>query len=126
MGVESDTYQVLSNTTALTALVGTRIYPEHRPTNDSSPSVVFFRAPGGERVNSLTGYEKLENAIIEIEVFATAVDERRQVADQVIKAMTTNSTRFSCTLPDPPYDDYDDETQTYERIMDFSIWIHTT
>ena len=125
MAVEADTYQNLSGSTALTALVGTRIYPEHRPPSDSLPAVVFFRAPGGERINSLSGYEMLENATIEIEVYATAVDARREVADQVISAMT-GSTRYSCILPDPPYDDYDDETGTYERTLDFSVWNQTT
>lgn len=125
MAVESDTYQTLINYGALTALVGTRIYPEHRPNSDSLPAVVFFRSPGGERINSLSGFTQLENAIIEIEVYATAVDTRREVSDHVIAAMTS-STRFSCILPDSPYDDYDDETGTYERTMDFSVWAQTT
>lgn len=125
MGVESKTYQTLSGNSTLVGVVGTRIYPEHRPTSDTAPSVVFFRVPGGERINSFSGYELLENAIIEIDVFATAIDARRVVSDYVIAAMT-GSTRFSCILPDPPYDDYDDETGQYIRTMDFSIWNQTT
>ncbi len=126
MGVESKTYQTLSGSTALTAQVDTRIYPEHRPDSVGTlPAVVFFRAPGGERVNSLKGYNDLENVMMEIEVYSSAIDQRREVADLVISAMT-GSTRFSCILPDPPYDDYDEDTREYERILQFSIWNHTT
>jgi len=125
MGVESKTYQTLANSTALVSVVGTRIYPEHRPDTDSLPAVIFSRAPGGERVNTLSGYNALENVIIEIDVYATAIDARREAGDLVIAAMT-GSTRFSCLLPDPPFDDYDPDTRTYERSLQFSVWNHTT
>ena len=125
MGVESKTYQTLSGSTALTAIVGSRIYPDHRRQGDSLPAVVFYRAPGGERVNHLTGFADLENVSMEVVVSAAAVDTRRTAGDAVITAMT-GSTRFTCILPDPPYDDYDDETRVYERTLQFSIWNQAT
>jgi len=121
VGIESKVYDTLSGSAAVVAIVGTKIYPDHRTQYDGLPAIIFYRTPGGERINSLTGYDSLENAIIEIAVQASAVDGRRALGDVVTAAMT-GSTRFSCILPDPPYDDYDDETGIYERLFDFSVW----
>jgi len=125
MGVEAKVYAALSGFSSLTNLVGDKIYPEHRHQSTGTPAVVYYRAPGGERVTSLKGYSQLENAIIEISVYTSAVDDRRAIADQVISAMS-KATAFGSVLPDPPYDDYDDETQTYERTLMFSVWNQTT
>lgn len=125
MGVEARIYNTLSNATAVTGIVDERIYPDHRPQNGSLPAVVFTRVPGGERINSLDGYALLENVVLEVAVLASAVDARRAAADEVVAALTA-STWFSCILPDPPYDEYDDETGIYERTLLFSIWNQTT
>ena len=121
MSIEGKIYSALSASTALTALVSSSIYPDHRYQGDTVPAVVYYRAPGGERINDLKGYGGKENPVIEITAYATAVDTRRDVADAVITAIT-NSTRFSALLPMPPFDDYDDETKTYERTLQFSVW----
>ena len=125
MGVESKTYTALSGATALTAIVGSRIYPDARRQSEGLPAVVFYRAPGGEHVNSLAGSANMENAIVEVVVSATSVDVRRTAGDAVFAAMTA-ATSFSAIMPDPPFDDYDDETRIYERTMDFSVWNQTT
>lgn len=123
MSVLGRTYNSLTTSTALTALVSSSIWPEKRLQGSSLPAVIYYRVPGGERVNSLQGYHTLENAIVAIEVHSTGMDERREVANTVITAMT-GSVYFSCILPDPPYDDFDDDTQIYERVMEFSVWNH--
>ena len=125
MAIEAKVYSALSGATALTALVGSRIYPEHRQQSTGTPAVVYSRAPGGERVNSLNGYMQLENVLIEISVYTSIIDDRRTITDQVIAAMDA-ATDFGMVLPEPPYDDYDDETQVYERTMQFSVWNQTT
>ena len=118
--LESKVYNALSGTTALTVVVSSNIYPETRPQAAALPAVVFQRT-GGLRVNSLQGYSGLENAMVEVTVYAASLDTRRQVGDLVISAMTS-ATAFSCILPDAPADFYDDEVQTYERNMTFSVW----
>ena len=121
MSLESNTFNTLSSSTSLSALVGSNIYPEKRLQGSSLPAVVYYRAPGGERVNGLSGFSGLENAMVETEISAASVETRRLVADEVIDAMT-HSTRFSCVMLDPPVDDYDDETNTYLRTCQFSVW----
>lgn len=117
--LESKIYGVLSTATAITVLT-TRIYPEHRPPADALPAVVYSRV-SGLRVNHLTGYSNLENAQIQFECYASAVDGRRALADAVIGALSS-AVAFSALLNDSPFDDYDDEAEMYIRTMDFSIW----
>jgi hypothetical protein len=121
MPLEGDIYNTLSGSTALTALVSSSIYPDHRFQGDITPAVVFWRAPGGERINDIKGYGGKENPVIEVTVYTTAVDARRVVGDAVATAMT-GSTRYTCLMPYPPFDDYDDETKVHERTLQFSVW----
>ena len=121
MGLEGEIYSALSGSTTLRSLVSSSIYPDHRYTEETTPAVVYWRAPGGARVNDLKGYSGKENPIIEITVYSSAVDTRRVIADAVISVMQS-STGFSAILPDPPFDDYDDYTKIYERTMQFSVW----
>lgn len=117
--LESKIYSVLSGATAVTGLT-TRIYPEHRPPADALPAVVFSRV-SGLRVNHLRGYGNLENAQIQIECYASAVDGRRALSDAIIGALSS-AAQFSALLLESPFDDYDDEAPVYVRTMDFSIW----
>ena len=121
MSVESRTYGVLSGAAAVTALVPTAIYPEHRMQADVLPAIVYSRV-SGFRVNSLsTGYSGLENVEMDISVYTANIDSRREIGDVVITAMTA-ATIFKCILQESPFDDYDDEIKTYSREISFSVW----
>ena len=106
--IESKIYSVLSAATAVTALT-TRIYPEVRPAADALPAVVYSRL-SGLRVNSLSGYSGLENARVQLDIYAQTVDKRREVYDAVVTAMNA-ATVFTCLLVDSPFDSYDDEEE---------------
>jgi hypothetical protein len=120
MSLESRIYGVLSGSTTLTAAVGSNIYPETRPQAAALPAVVFQRT-GGLRVNSLAGYSGLENAMVEVVVYATSIDTRRSIGESVTSAMCA-ATVFGCVQNDSPSDFYDDEVETYERSLTFSVW----
>jgi len=122
MSLYNRIYESLTTSTALMALT-TKAYPEHRPQSDGAPAVVYKRI-SGQRENTLDGgYVNLENARVEIKIFATAIDARRVVADAVVTAITA-STRFSAISAMSPYDSYDPIVREYTRILDFSIWNH--
>jgi hypothetical protein len=104
----------------LTSAVGSNISPESRPRAAAPPAVVFQRS-GGLRVNSLSGYSGLENAVVEIVVYATSVDKRREIGDLVIGAMSS-SVLFKSICQDSPNDFYDDDVNVYERSITFSVW----
>jgi hypothetical protein len=122
MSLESRIYAALSGATALTALVGSNIYPEHRPQEDTAPAVVYGRV-SGLRLYHLQGFSGLENPRVQIDSYATSVDGRREVAAQVVAAMEA-STTFKAMALISPMDDYDDRLKIYRRIFDFSIWNH--
>lgn len=121
MSVESKLYSLLSTATAVTALVSTNIFPEHFLQGGTLPGIVYRRAPGSLRVMSLSGYDGLENARMELSVYSTSIDERRQVADALITVLEA-ATAFTALLPGGPMDEYIDEIGAYRRALEFSIW----
>jgi len=123
MAIDADIYQTLTTNAALTALT-TAIYPEHGWQDDEAPAVIYYRAPGGERIHDAKGYCGKEVVSVEMSAYATAVDSRRSLSNAVITAMT-GSTRFRCKMFAPPYDDYDPDTKIYERTMQFDVWNST-
>lgn len=120
MSVESKIYSALSGSTALVALVGSNIYPEHRMQAEALPAVVFARV-SGLRVNSLSGYSQLENINMDVTLYTKTVDARGTIGAAVISAMTS-ATGCTVLLNDSPADFYDDEVSVYERNYTFSIW----
>ena len=124
MAVDADIYQTLTTNAALTALVSSNIYPEHGWQADQSPAVIYYRTPGGERFHDLAGFTGKQLVTVEVSAYATAIDARRAIAASVVTAMTA-STRFTCRMQSPAFDDYDPDTQIYERTMQFDVWNST-
>ena len=124
MSLESKIYAALSTATALTALVGTSIFPDHKPQESSTPSVVYSRV-SGLRDYHLQGFSGLENARVQFDIYSTDIDGRRKVTDQVVTAIEA-FTSFTAMALSSPIDQYDDRLQIYRRIQDFSIWNHDT
>jgi len=120
MSIESKIYATLSGSTALVALVGSNIYPEHRMQAEALPAVVFARV-SGLRVNSLSGYSNLENISMDVTLYTKSVDARGSIGAVVISAMTS-ATGCTVLLNDSPSDFYDDEVEVYERNYTFSVW----
>lgn len=120
MSIENKMYTVLTAATALTALVGTAIYPDHMPQESNTPMVVYGRV-SGLREYHLQGYATLENIRMRVDAYSTDLDGRRQVTDQIIAAMEGSLT-YSAIAQMSPFDDFDDVTQMYRRTQDFSIW----
>jgi len=120
MSIESKIYSALSGSTALVALVGSNIYPEHRMQAEALPAVVFARV-SGLRVNSLSGYSNLENIGMDVTLYTKTIETRGTIGNVVISAMTS-ATGCTVLLNDSPSDSYDDEVEVYERNFTFSVW----
>lgn len=120
MPLEGRLYATLSGFSSLTTLVGDNIFPQKIP-QGTSPPVVIYKRISGYRVHDLQGYSGLENPRVQIDVFTTSLDERRQIADQVIDAMEA-STVFKAIMIPSPIDEWDDNLEIYRRILQFSIW----
>lgn len=120
MPLESKLYTVLSGSSALSTLIGGRIYPLHRVQSGATPSLVYSRV-SGLRENSIRGYVGLENARIEINIYTTSVDELRTIGAEAVSAMT-ETTVFTGVCQDAPFDNFDDTLQLYRRVLEFSVW----
>ena len=66
MGIEAAVYSVLSSSTALSALVGTRIYPNTIPQNKAFPHV-SFTIEDNEKYHGLNTTVSLTRASVSVE-----------------------------------------------------------
>ena len=94
MGIEAGVYARLTSSTALTALVGSRIYPNQVPEGVAHPNVVFT-INFDEAVHTLNTTQNLHTASIDVEIFAVndylgAIN----ISNAVRKLLNTQSTTF--------------------------------
>lgn len=88
MRIEEALYAHLSTHAGLTALVGTRIYPQRLPQTPTLPAVTFFRV-SGPTIQDFDGTAKTR-ARFQLDCWAegdTAYADAHEVADQVIAAL---------------------------------------
>lgn len=69
MSAESDVYAALSGSSGLTALVGTRIYPDVLPESATYPAVVFARSKT-ERILSISNVDYGSDVSIQVSAWA--------------------------------------------------------
>lgn len=120
MAVESKIYQVLSASTALAALVGSRIYPILNVQSGELPSVVYSLIPG-PRINHYRGRSNLENPHLQIDIYATGIDQLRLIGNAISTVIAVTNI-FTGISNNTPVDEYDDDLQFYRRSLEFSIW----
>ena len=87
MTLRADVHAVLSGSTAVTALVGTRITRSKVPQNQPKPYIAY-RKVGGPRLQVLTGPTGEEDARIEVACFGGTEAEAESVAEAVRGAMS--------------------------------------
>jgi hypothetical protein len=104
---------------ALRGLVGNRCYPDVAPAGVAKPFVVY-QAVGGQSTNYLSNTDNLQNARIQICVWAddrlTAVNVMQSVIDTLTPApIFATSIGASVSTWEP-------DTKLYGSRLDFSIW----
>ena len=94
MGIEAAVYSVLSGSTALSALVGTRIYPNTIPQNVAYPHV-SFTVDGNEKFHGLTTTEDLTLASVSVECYTeNSYLDAVNIANVVRNILNTQSTTW--------------------------------
>ena len=68
MAVEDGLYAELAGNAGVSAIVGTRIYPEQRPQNSAVPAITYQRV-SVERLQTLTGPVALTNVRVQINCY---------------------------------------------------------
>ena len=94
MGIEAGIYSRLSGSTAITALVGTRVYPQVVPQGASYPNIAFSVATD-EVIHSTTGPTTLRQASLEVDCYSqNSYSTAISISEAVIEQLNTNSTVF--------------------------------
>lgn len=132
MSIETAFYSYLSNRAAITALVGTRIYPLLAPDTPTYPHITYTVFGEGHD-HDMDGATGLTDLTMQVDVWAKTITSRRNVAEALRNALdgftgnmgTENLNIRNCTLEDRShFFDKDDEGggTFYRTSMDFSIW----
>ena len=119
MAVETKIYSLLTGTTVVTTLLGTRIYPLKAPQTPTYPYMVYFRVSGGQQ-NGLDGYLDLENPRIQFDIYSTSYSQAKTVVENVQTTMNGSTAFASVLLSDN--DLYEDEVDKYRISMDYSCF----
>ena len=117
---EKSLVATLKANTALTALVGTKIFPLIVPQGTALPCISYQRI-SGMPANTLSGHSGLEEIDLQIDVWAKTYAEAKTIAKAVRAAMPASGTPFSAHLrmdEDLPGDD-----GSYFRVsMEYVVW----
>lgn len=111
-------------------LVSNRIYPAPLPQGATLPAITYFRAtPGaGGAEYSHSGSSNLIHPRYQIDVWGPSVAEVRDVAAQVVSALSGTSGAFggktaqASFMNSPGQDFYEADTKLYRRMLEFEIW----
>lgn len=125
MSAETSLYSALAGSANVTALVANaesprtlRIYPgAAREGTVALPYIVYF-VVSGTRPQTFSGLSTLENARIQVSVFANTYSQAVTLADHVVNAIEAamavgNLTRQTF---------FEDETRLHHHALDFSLW----
>jgi hypothetical protein len=94
MGIEAGIYSRLSGSTAITALVGTRVYPQVVPQGASYPNIRFAIITD-EVVHGMSGPTTLRQASLQIDCYSqNSYSGSISIAEAVMNQLNTNSTTF--------------------------------
>ena len=112
---QQDLYALLSNASAVTAIVGTRITPDVASQNTTVPYIAYQLL---STVNSNpidTNVRVGANTRIQINCWADSPDQATALADAVETALTTGYVVFR-------YEDRDEDTERYRTLLDWKVW----
>ncbi len=121
-------YARLSATTAVTALVSTRIYPDVLPDSPVYPAITYHQISGSSERGAIVDPVMLMS-MMQITCWAKSRNQARAIADQVRKAMdrlrlvTLGNTVLNDCFFENDVDLYDPPTKTYYVALDFRMHI---
>lgn len=120
----------LKATAALTALVGTRIYPDEVPQGKLYPAV-FYMTVSDVKDHFITEISSLEAPNIQLTTYADAKDDAAAVAEEIKTAIngyqgTLSGITIQCIklINEMPsmYKSADGTTKIYTHDLEFEVW----
>lgn len=124
MSIESVLYDHARTFAGLSALVGTRIYPNLQPQQVADKSVTFRRI-SSQRVSAMGADTGLVRARYEFDAWADNYDDARAIADQLRLCFQRWNTTTGTVVQDVyvlnDVELYEDDTQTHHVAVDFEF-----
>mgnify|MGYP001817171020 CR=1 FL=1 len=112
---QQDFYTLLSNDSAVTALVGTRITPGVASQNTATPYITY-QLVSTVNTNPLDTNVKIgANTRIQVDCWADSPDTATTLADAVESALVTGYVVFR-------HEDRDPETERFRTLLDWKVW----
>lgn len=115
--------EVLTSSSAVTALLGARLYPEELPQNVALPAAVLTLVSDvGRDAFDTQASSVLRNARVQIDIYDRDFDGAEAAANAVDDALQAKkSASFSALQADRRHF-LEKETKLYRVSMDFSVW----
>ena len=118
MSIESNIRAALITDSAVSALVGGRVYPVVLGRDATFPAITYTRISGGF-LASLSGTNR-EHPRIQIDCWAETYAEAKDLSAKVRAAMDGATAFKSIAVSD--YDGFEDGAEVFCTSIDFSVW----
>jgi hypothetical protein len=115
MSIDSDVYAVMANDAGLTALVGTRIYPQVIAQGEPMPAIVY--AVKTDAFPLLHGAPGLHQSRIAVQVWSDSIAEAKTIADAVVAAFWTVFVPYAARDGS-----FDAEIGLHSEFLEFDWW----
>lgn len=116
MTIGETIFSTLTGDAAVSAIVGTRVYPLVIPQGGDLPAVTYQRIYGAP-INDLAGAGELVRARVQVDCWATTYASVRALADAAYGSLCAIG-----FLPINDMDDFDDEVPVYRVVLEFTVW----
>lgn len=125
MSAESELVTTLTGDAAVAALIGNgdspatfRVYPTIASEDAALPYVVYTIV-AGIQPQTFSGLSTLENARIQVSVFASTYSGAKDLADKIVTAVDGGMSVGN--LARQTF--FEDETRVHHHALDFSLWV---
>lgn len=116
MSIETDLVTHLKADSAVSALVGTRIYPLMAPQNVANPYITYQVI--NDNSNQCLGGSVYQNDTrFQIDCWSTKYSEVKAIKEAVESALIGFKSSYAISN----MDDYEDKTQLYRQLIDFKL-----
>lgn len=107
----------LTGDTAVSALVGTAVYPNVIPEGKNPPAIVYQVMPMGGPYNYLSGVPGADRIVFQVTSWSISPTVARDIAHAARNVLELRGQVIS-----PPMTDFDPETNAHAVRFDVSVW----
>ena len=120
--IEEALYAKLSTTSAITALVSTRIYPAVVPENGKIPAIVYQKI-AQDNYSALQTDPNINKPTFQISIFGTTYKQVKDISAQVKLALRNyTDTTIKAVIIQSENDGYNKDQNEYFEYIDFDIF----